>query len=286
VPGDPAVTLAGGADADPERVAQIREQLHLNDSTIAQFFHWASGALKFRFGNSLLTGRSIGDSIGSRLPVTLTLILVASVLAILIAVPLGLGAGMNPGGVVDRFSRVLAAVGAAVPSFVLGSLLIVLFASHWQIFPSSGYVPFSTSPVEWAEHVFLPAATLALFLASALTRQLRGAVIDVVSSNYIRTLWANGTSRRRILLVHGLRNAAPPGLTIFGFQVGALIGGTVVVEQIFGIPGIGQYFFSAIVGRDLPVVQAVTIVFVLGQLAISLGIDLMYMALNPRVRRA
>jgi peptide/nickel transport system permease protein len=165
-------------------------------------------------------------------------------------------------------------------------ILVSVFAVQWHLFPSSGYVRISTSFIDWLDHIALPAFTLGLLVAGTLARQLRGALIDTLETPYIRAAWARGGTRRVVLLRHGLKNAAIPAVTVFGIQIGYLLGGAVIIEQIFSIPGLGTYMLQGITSHDLPIVQGVAIVFVLFQMTMCLLVDLSYGYLNPKVRVA
>lgn len=286
VPGDPAVTLAGGTNATPQAIAHVRRQLGLEDPLFTQYFHWLANALHGNLGDSLVTGQSVAHQIAERFPVTLGLVVAAAIIAILIGVPLGVLSGVRPGGTLDAGARSFASIGIAIPSFWLAVLLVSVLAVQWQIFPSSGYVRITTSFWGWLEHIALPAFTLGLLVAGTLARQLRGALIDALEAPYIRAAWARGGTRRTVLLRHGLKNAAIPAITVFGLQVGYLLGGAVIIEQIFSIPGLGTYMLQGITSHDLPIVQGVAIVFVLFQMVMSLVVDLSYGYLNPKVRVA
>lgn len=286
LPGDPAVTLAGGQNATPESIAAIREQLHLNDPIIVQYATWLSGVVRGDLGESLLNRQAISDAITQRLPVTLGLTIAATMVSVAIGVPLGIAGGLWPGRAVDGIVRFTTSAGLAVPSFWLAIMLVLVFAVQFGWLPATGYVPFSESFSGWVKSIVMPAVALGLALSAGLARQLRQAIIDVMESNYIRTAWAKGASTPRVVIGHALKNAAIPAVTVLGVQVGYLLGGAVIVEKIFALPGLGNYLVQAIGGLDLPVVQGVVIVFVVFQLSISLLVDLTYGLLNPKVRVA
>jgi len=286
VPGDPAVTLAGGAEATPERIEEVRDELNLDAPVIQQYGNWLVDAVRGDFGESLVTGKSVRSELAFRLPTTFGLALAAGFVALLVGGTLGLLSGLNPGKNIDRFGRLVASIGVSIPSFWLGPLLVIVFAVQRRWLPPSGFVAFSESPMEWLRHIALPAVTLGMYLAAAMGRQLRAALIDVLDSNYVRTLWAKGATQRLVLVKHALRNAAIPAITVFGLQFANLIGGTVIVEQIFGIPGLGDYLLRSILASDIPVIQGATMLFVVTQVVISLLVDVSYGALNPKVRVA
>jgi peptide/nickel transport system permease protein len=286
VPGDPAVTLAGGQSATPEAIAQVREQLHLNDPLLVQYAHWLGGVLRFHLGNSILTGQSISSSIEQRFPVTFGLTVAATLVAVIVGVPLGIVSGLFPGRFVDGGVRGLASLALAVPNFWLAVMLVSLLGVKYRWFPTTGYVSWSDSPTGWLRSITLPAIALGLALAANLARQLRISLIEVMDSNYIRTAWAKGAGTGRIVVRHALKNASIPTVTVIGVQLGYLLGGTVIIEQIFSLPGLGSYMIQAIDAKDLPVVQGVVLVFALFQVAMSLLVDISYGYLNPRVRVA
>lgn len=286
VPGDPAVTLAGGASASPQAIANIRAQLHLNDPLIVQYWHWLAGAVHLSFGRSLLSGTPVSHEIASRLPVTLSLVMAAAIVAVAVGVPLGVASGMRPGGSLDATARVSASAAIAIPNFWLAVILVSLFSVHWKIFPPTGFTHITSSPTGWIRTVTLPATALGLAVAASVARQLRRSLIDVLDSNYVRTAWAKGAGPTRVVFLHALRNAAIPAVTVLGVQIGYLLGGAVIIEQIFSIPGLGSYMLSGITGHDLPVVQGVAMLFVVFQMGMSLLVDISYGFLNPKVRVA
>jgi peptide/nickel transport system permease protein len=284
IPGDAATELAGGTQASAQSIAQVRAQLHLNQPLIDQYGRWMENALHLNFGESLFTKQPVTHVIFSELPVTLSLMVAALAAAVIIGVPLGILSGLRPGGANDKASRIVATLGIAIPSFWLAALLIILFAVVWKVLPSAGYVPLATSPLRWLRDITLPALTLGLFYAAVVARQLRSSLLDVMDSNYVRTAWAIGGSRRSVVMKHALKNAASPTLTVLGLSVAPLLGGAVIVEQIFSIPGMGTQLLEAITSRNLPMVQGIVIVFVLIQLATNTAVDVAYGFLNPRVR--
>jgi peptide/nickel transport system permease protein len=284
VPGNVAETLAGGQDATRAQIAQITEQLHLNRPLLEQYWTWLSHAAHLDFGRSLISGQSVAGDIRSRLPVTLSLVVAAGLVAVVLGVPLGIVAGMHPGTWRDSVSRTTSSLAIAVPGFWLAVLLISLLAVHWHIFPATGFVPIQDSFVGWLKHITLPAIALGVAVAATLARQLRGALVDVLQAPYIRTAWGKGASSRVVLVNHALKNAAIPALTVFGTQIGYLLGGTVIIEQIFGIPGLGSYLLTGITSHDLPVVQGGALVFVLFQMTMSLLVDVSYGVVNPKIR--
>jgi len=282
-PGDPAVTLAGD-NPTPEQIAEIRNQLGLDDPLVVQYGRWVSDAARGDLGTSLYSSVSVTDAITSRLPVTLSITAAAILFSILIAVPLGLLAARRPGGLVDRLSTGVATVGIALPSFWVGMVLIIVFALRFGWFPPVGYVHFGDDPVGWAHHIVLPAIALGAAGAAETTRQLRGAMLDVLDSDYVRTARSKGMRARTVLYKHALKNAGSPVLTVLGLQVTFLLGGSVIIEQMFAIPGLGSLAITAVLARDIPMIQGIVLVAVVVSVGVNLLVDLAYAWLNPKVR--
>jgi peptide/nickel transport system permease protein len=284
VPGDAATTLAGGQNATQEQVAQIRKDLHLNDPLLVQYGRWLGRASHFDLGKSLYSKKTVASEIRHRLAVTLSLAVSALVVALVVGIPLGMISGVRPGSRYDQGARIVSTLGVAIPSFVLAIGLVVLFSVRHRILPPAGYVPITEAPVRFLRYMALPALTLGIGLAASIARQLRGSLIDVLDSDYIRVAWAKGATPRVVVAKHALKNAAVPALTVLGLQFGYLLGGTVIVEQIFSIPGLGNLMLRSITGSDLPVIQGLALVFVIGQITMSLLVDIGYGFLNPKVR--
>lgn len=284
VPGDASVTLAGGENATPERIAEVREELHLDESIVQQYGRWLGDAVQGDLGDSLYGRTAVTADIAERLPITLGLAGAALLVGLLVGVPLGILSAMRPAGAVDKVSRFGTTLGISIPGYWLAIILVVLFAVDLRLLPPSGYVPFFENPLGWLEHIALPALALGTWTAASLSRQLRAALIDVLDTNYVRTAWAKGGSTRLIVVKHALKNAAIPVVTILALQIGYLIGSTVIIEEIFTIPGMGPYFLRAVISFDVPVIQGVVLVFVLAALLLSTLADITYGFLNPKVR--
>jgi peptide/nickel transport system permease protein len=216
--------------------------------------------------------------------VTLSLALGALVIALLIGIPAGIAAGTRPGSILDRLVTLGTSTAIAVPDFWLGIMLVIVFAVKLQALPAIGYVPLTQSPVEWATHLYLPWFALGIAGAAPIARQLRGALIDVLAQDYIRTANAKGLSRPVVVLKHALKNAAIAPVTVIGIQFAYLLGGTVILERIFSLPGLGLYFFDALNAKDLQVIQGVTLVIALIFVLINLLVDVLYAYINPKVR--
>ncbi|MEQ8484839.1 MAG: ABC transporter permease [Pseudomonadales bacterium] len=283
IPGDPAFLLAG-EDATPEEVEAIREEMGLNDPVLVRYLAWLGALLQGDLGTSLFSDQPVLDVILERLPVTLSLALAAIVFSLAISIPAGVIAGTRPGSLVDRIVTVGSSVGLAVPNFWLGLMLVLMLAIWNPWFPATGYTALSHSVMGWWMHIALPAFTLGLSAAAILTRQLRGAMIDVMQQDYVRSARAKGLPYRKVVAKHALKNAAIPMVTILGLQTNSLLGGTVIVEQIFGMPGIGQLAVASVFTRDLPMIQGVVIMAVFVAVLVNLLVDLSYGYFNPKVR--
>jgi peptide/nickel transport system permease protein len=284
IPGDPARTLAGGLHASANQVASVRHQLGLDQSIIAQYWRWLSHAVSGNLGVSLFSHNTVASEIARRFPITLSLAIGALVVAIILGVPAGIAAGTRPGATVDRLVTLGTSAAIAIPDFWLGILLVIVFAVKLKALPAIGYVGITHSPVAWATHLYLPWLALGIAGAAPIARQLRGALIDVLDQDYIRTAGAKGLPARVIVLKHALKNAAIAPVTVAGIQFAYLLGGTVIIEYIFSIPGLGLYFFDALNGKDLPVIQGVTLVVALTFVLLNLAVDVLYAYLNPKVR--
>jgi peptide/nickel transport system permease protein len=284
VPGDASVTLAGGQSATPERIAAVRSQLHLDEPLVEQYGRWLGGAVHGDLGDSLFSHVPVSEDIADRVPITVGLVFASLVVGLLFGIPIGVVSALRPGRAVDGAARAGTSVALAIPNYWLAIELVVLFAVTWKWLPPSGYVKFTDDPVEWLRHITLPAIALGVWSAASLARQLRASLIDALDSRYVRTAWAKGAGTTRVVLKHAMKNAAIPVVTVLGLQIGFLLGGTVIIEQIFSIPGLGPYFIRGVTALDVPVIQGVAIVFVLFTVVLSLLVDISYGLLDPRVR--
>lgn len=283
VPGDPAATLAGD-NATPEQIDATRERLGLNDPILVQYGKWVGDVLTGDLGTSLYRNENVSTTIVDRLPVTLSLTFLALLVALCVAIPAGLIAGTRAGRPSDKIATVGASIGVATPSFLLALLLLLVFAIWNPWLPATGYVALEDDPWQWFRHLVLPAVTLGTAAAAEMTRQLRGSLVEVLKQDYIRTAWSKGLASRVVVGKHALKNAAAPMLTVAGLQVTVLLGGSIIVEQIFGLPGLGQLVISAVNSRDLPMIQGVVVASVIIAVLANLVVDLIYGYLNPKVR--
>ncbi len=287
VPGDPAEMLLqqGGAAPDPAVVAELQEQLGLNRPFLEQYADRFRRLVHFDLGRSLEDDSSVSAEVMRRLPRTLELIGAAALIALAAGLPLGLLAGLSPRGALDRLASWIASLGLAMPVFVVGTLFVLIFAQWLRVVPAGGYVPFARAPGQHLLLLAMPAATIALGLGATVFRMTRAAVLDVSTRDYVRTARAKGLRRPRILVHHVLRNALMPVVTVVALHLGTLLGGTVLVEYVFNYPGLSGLLVEAVNNRDYPVVEGIVLVISVLFVALNLGVDLLYAALDPRVRQ-
>jgi len=279
VPGDPAFLILGDRATD-EKAAELRHQLGLDQSLPLQYWHFISGILHGNFGSSLLYRQPVNNLVVRRIPVTFFLTGYAMVLTAIITVPISLWAATHRNKLSDHLIRAGFLFALTTPSFWLGILLILLFSLRLHLFPVAGY---GENFPQHLRYLFLPSLTLALNLSAVLIRNLRNGIINTLDSDFVRTARAKGLGNRTVLIAHVLRNALVSTVSIFGLQFGALIGGTVVIETVFAIPGMGQLLFTSITARDYPVVQAITVITAFLVIVVNLIVDLSYSFLDPRV---
>ncbi|OYW60284.1 MAG: glutathione ABC transporter permease GsiC [Bosea sp. 12-68-7] len=285
VPGDPAELLlsTGGVSPDPASVAELREKLGLERPLVVQYAAFISGLLRGDLGTSLVDDYPVISEIALRLPRTLELIAAGSVIAILVGVPAGVFAALDRGGAFDRAASGVTALLLAVPVFVLGTLLVLLFAQTLRIMPAGGFVPFAQDPVQHLKLLILPAIAIAKGLAAVLFRMTRAAMLDALANDYVRTARAKGLSPTRVIVVHVLRNALNPVVTVLGLHMGTLLGGTVLVEYVFNWPGMSTPLLRAVEGRDYPMVVGIVLTISVLFLLLNLVVELIHAWLDPRV---
>lgn len=272
-----------GLQASDADVQALNEQLGLNRPFIEQYLNWLFGAVQLDFGQSWSMPETVFEGLMPRLSVTLTIVGLTTILAAVLAIVLGTVAALK-GGWVDRVVQFLGLVGFAVPGFLVAFFLVTLFAIQIPIFNAVGYTEFVDDPTEWAKSVILPVAALALGGVASAAQQVRGSVKDALNMDYVRTLRARGLSFNRVVFKHVLRNAGGPALSIIGVQFVGMLGGAVLVEQIFAIPGIGPYAVSATTVSDVPAIMGLVVFTALIVIVVNLLIDLLTAALNPKVR--
>ena len=286
-PGDPALLRMGREAARAEnkpKLEALRREMGLDRPIPVQYLLWLRDTLRGDFGVSIKSGQPAAQLVLSKLPVTLELVIAATLFALLIALPGGIMAAVWRGSWLDRLLMALAASGLAVPSFWLGLALLLLFSVELRWLPAGGYVPFLDAPLENLKRLVLPTITLGAYLAAILIRFLRADLIEVLTTDYIRTARAKGLQRTRVIFTHALKNALIPFVTAGGLEVGALLGGAVIIEQVFGWSGMGWLTVQAIFDRDYAVVQTAVLFFVVGLTVVNLLVDLGYAFLNPRIR--
>ena len=287
IPGDPAEMLLSqtGGSIDPVALDNMRRKLGLDRPLLTQYLSAMGGLLRGDLGVSLRDGTPIMQQIATRLPRTLELIAAAGAIAVIVGVPLGVAAAVNAGRWIDRLVAQVTGFALAVPVFVVGTLLIMVFAQYLRWTPAGGYVAFSENPGQHLLLLSMPAASIGLGLSAMIARMTRTAMLDVMSRDFVRTARAKGVGERAILWRHVLRNAATPVLTVLALHLGALLGGTVLVEHVFNWPGLSGFLVSAVSARDYPEVVGIILVISILLIALNVVVDILYALLDPRVRQ-
>jgi peptide/nickel transport system permease protein len=280
IPGDPATTMLG-VHARPESVAALRHQLGLDKPLAEQYLLYLRNLARGDLGESLKFNVGVASLIQKRMVVTLLLIAYTTVLTIAISLPLGIAAALRKDGLFDQVVRTLLMVTMVMPAFWVGILLLIVFSVKVGLFPVAGY---GEGFVGHLHHLFLPALTIALSISPILVRSLRGSILEALEADYVRTARAKGLGERAVVTAHVLKNALIPAVTLLGLSVGYLMGGTVIVERVFSLPGAGALLVDSIGARDYPVVQSMTLIFAALVIVINLLTDLIYTILDPRVR--
>ena len=283
VPGDPASVFLD-ASASAEALNRVRHELGLDRPFLLRMGDWYLRLLQGDLGTSLLLNRSVTSAIFERLPVTLSLTALAFVISVLIGVAAGVLAAVRHGKAADQGMMTLALLGLSIPEFWLGLVLIWLVAVMLPIFPAGDYVPFMQNPWQWARHIALPTFTLACVQMGFVARMTRSSMLEVLGQDFVRTARAKGLPEHYIIVRHGLVNAMVPIVTVMGITVGALLGGAVVTEQVFSIPGLGRLIIGAVLSRDFPVIQGGLLFLALIYLVVNIVVDLLYAVVDPRVR--
>ncbi|MDI3405602.1 ABC transporter permease [Streptomyces cavernicola] len=283
IPGDPALALAG-EERSPEALAAIREQYGLNDSIFEQYWRFVSHAVTGDLGVSARTGLPVDDAIVGALPVTVELALLSLLFAVVVGIGAGVIAAVRRGRPSEWLANGLALLGLSVPNFWLGIVLVLSLAIAVPVFAASGYVPFGVDPVDNLRRMVLPAIVLGSGLAAVVMRQTRAAMLDSLSADYVRTARAKGLSRRQVIGSHALRNSLVTVVTILGLQLGQLISGAVVTEQIFVLPGFGKLTIDAVFTRDYAMLQGVVLCTSAAYILINLLVDVAYSVIDPRIR--
>jgi len=282
-PGDPAAVIAGDL-ATPADIARIHHQLGLDQPFLVRFSHWSWGVLQGDLGNSIFNNWTVWHLVQQALEPTLSLTISTLIVSILMAVPIGVLAAWRAGTWVDRSVMGFAVLGFSLPSFVLAYVLILVFSVELNWLPVQGYVSFHDGILPFFQHLVLPSVALGLIYAALIARITRTSMLEVLSQDYIRTAHAKGLANREVLVGHALKNAAVPIVTIIGIGVALLIGGVIVTETVFAIPGVGRLTVNAILQRDYPVIQGVILLFSAAYVIVNLLVDISYTFLDPRVR--
>jgi peptide/nickel transport system permease protein len=282
-PGDPVAILVGD-NASPDQILAVRKQLGLDDPILIQFWRWASRVLVGDLGISIFSNEPVAKLIGQRLEPTLSLAATTIILAVVVAVTAGIVAAWQVGTWIDRIVMALSVASFSVPVFVVGYVLIYVFAIQLRWLPVQGYQPIADGLVNWLRHLVLPSIALGLAYVALIARITRTAMLEVLAEDYIRTARAKGVATGPVLLKHALKNAGVPIVTVIGIGIALLIGGVVITETVFNIPGIGRLVVDAIQTRDYPIIQGVILLFSGVYVIVNLLVDLTYTLLDPRIR--
>lgn len=284
VPGDPARTIAG-MNATAAQVEGVRKQLGLDQPQVLRYLGWLGGFVTGDLGKSMVSGQTVGSMLAQRLPVTVELVLLAFVVSLVVAVPVAIIAARRPGGVFDRVVMVVSMTLLAVPNYVMALLLVIVFAVILHVLPAIGYVSVSTDLIGNLRSVTLPVLALGVPIACFYARFLRSDLVEQMNSaDYVETARAKGVGPWKVLWLHGFRNSSFGLLTLVGLNVGGLIGGTVIIEQIFSMPGLGVMLLQGVGSKDIAVVQACVFIFAAVAIFANLFVDVMYAVLDPRIR--
>jgi len=282
-PGDPAA-VAAGENATPQAIEQARERLGLNDPAWLQYMHWLGAVLHGDFGTSLRTGLPVGGMMAEALSRSLLLAALAIGLMLVVAKPLGIVAALRRGRVADVLVSFVSYIGASLPEFVIATIVILLLADWLQILPATGYVPLTEDFWRGLKHLTMPVLTVSIILVAHVARMVRSELVDVLHSDYVRAARLKGLSPRTVLFRHALRNALLPTITIVALDVGYLLGGIIVVEEIFALPGIGRQLIVAIQSRDLPAIQAGALIMAATYCIVNFIADMAYAWLDKRIQ--
>lgn len=282
-PGDPAAMIAGDF-ANDAQIAEIRKNLGLDEPLVKQFFIWMGNIFQGEFGESFFFKKKVSELIALRIEPTLSLSVVTIIMTVTIAVPLGVIAAYRQGSWIDRVVMGFSVLGFSVPVFVIGFALVYIFSIRLDWLPVQGYRRLGDGIGDWISYLILPSLALSVIFVAFIARMTRTSVLEVLGEDYIRTARAKGQTETKVLIRHALRNAAVPIITVIGFAFAILIGGVVVTESVFNIPGLGLLTVEAVLNRDFPAIQAVVLLFSLIYVLINLVIDLSYTVLDPRIR--
>ena len=282
-PGDPAAIILGDT-ATPESLAALQKELGLDRPLIVQYVDWFTGVLRLDFGESIFLGEPVISALADRAQPTLLLTVYALTIQVAIGLTVGIISAIRRNSATDRILMMISITGAATPTFFLGILLILLFAVNLRWLPSGGYTPIQDDPVAHFQRMIMPAFALGFASAGLLARLVRSTMLDVMREDFIRTAYAKGVTERTVVTRHALRNALIPAITIIGASLGALLGGAVVTETVFTIPGMGRLVVQSIGRRDFPLIQGAIMVIAAVYVIVNLLVDILYVYIDPRVR--
>lgn len=283
LPSDPVDLIIGDRGSE-EQYEMVRERLGLNQSFTARYFDWLGRAVRGDLGTSFFNSVRVTDAVLQRMPATLSLTLFAVLISVIVGLGAGVAAALRPRSWIDRLATFGATIGQAIPNFWFGLILVSIFAVSLRWFPATGYVLLQDSFSGWLRSITLPALALGLSTSAAIARQVRSAMVGVLQQDYIRAARAQGLSARRVVLKHALKNALVPVITVLSFQVTILLGGALIVEQVFAINGIGSLAIAAVRQQDIPMIQGIVLVLVLIVMAVQLITDILYGLINPKAR--
>jgi peptide/nickel transport system permease protein len=286
IPGDVCKIVLATSDVDERQCQVVRHELGLDRPAVVQYLHYMAGVLRGDFGKALISKRDVWGEIRTRIPLTLELALLATVFALTLAIPIGVVSAVKQDTLIDYLLRFLTIGWLSIPSFWLGTMLIVFPARWWGYSPPVGYVDFWKDPLKNLHQLYLPAIALGLALSASLARLTRSSMLEVLRQDYIRTARAKGLAERTMVFRHALRNALIPVVTLFAIQFGVLLGGTVVLESIFSLPGLGTLALNAVLLKDYPQVQGLVLFFATALVLINLVVDISYAWIDPRIRYA
>ncbi|SFL89468.1 ABC transporter permease [Halanaerobium salsuginis] len=283
VPGD-TVTALLGANYNQEQAAALRADYGLDKPLITQYLIWVKNLLKGDFGHSFFTNQAVSSSIMERLPVTFELMIMSFIYCLLIAIPLGAVASLKKNSLLDYLATIFGLLGVSIPNFWLATILILVFSLHMGWFPSGGFVSFFADPIANLRYMFLPSIALGASVGAVVMRMTRSSMLEILKQDYIEMARAKGVSQKILIISHALKNALIPVITVLGIQMGYLLGGSVIIEQIFSLPGIGRLALQAITNRDYILMQGSILFVAAGFVIINLLVDLIYALINPQIR--
>ncbi|WP_019415778.1 ABC transporter permease [Paenisporosarcina sp. TG20] len=283
IPGD-VVDILLGTSATPEAREALRENLGLNKPVVIRYFEWMFNAIQLDFGESIRTGKPVIEEFFARLPATLQLAGLAMAISLLIGIPFGILAAIKKDSWISHVVSVVSMLGVSIPAFWLGTMLILFISLQLRLLPPGGFVPFLENPIENLKGMILPAFTLGTSMSAVVMRMTRSAMLEVLGQDYMKTALAKGVTPKLYRYKHAFKNALIPVLTVIGIQIGYLLGGAVIIEEVFALPGVGRLALQAIYQRDYPLVQVTVLMFSLGFVLVNLLVDIIYAYIDPRIR--